>query len=185
MNIVVLTAGRRVVVRPDTTWEKDSEDLYVPDFVGRLSWSPVLFTRVAKPGRSIGLRFAGRYFQTYSYGVLLYPEDLIDGTQEGYACACCLDHTSFLPGEMFDKSASGAGFTLLRDGEEIFRCGEASVPAMEENIAEVSRFCYLRTGDLVATELRPREPLCTREGGQCRLEGISGDVRLCDFKIVF
>lgn len=185
MNIVVLTAGRRVVVRPDTTWEKDSEDLYVPDFVNRLSWSPVLFTRVSKPGRSIGLKFAGRYFQTYSYGVLLYPEDLIDGSQEGYACACCLDHTSFLPGEMFDKSASGAGFTLLRDGEELFRHDGASIPAMEESIAEVSRFCYLRTGDLVATELRPREPLCTRDNGTCRLEGISGEGRILDFNIIF
>ncbi len=186
MNIVVLTAGRRTVVRPDTTWEKDSEDLYVPDFVSRVSWSPVLYARVSKPGRSIGLKFAGRYFRTFGYGALLYPEDLVDGSEEGYASACCLDHTSFLPGEMPDKSATGGQvFRLLRDGEEIFVSESASERMIEESIAEVSRFCYLRTGDLVAAELRPRELLCVRTDGTTRLEGMLGEVRVFDFKTIF
>ncbi len=186
MNIVVLTAARRTVVRPDTTWEKDSEDLYVPDFVNRVSASPVLYARVSKPGRSIGLKFAGRYFQTFGYGVLMYPEDLMDGSEEGYASACCLDHTSFLPGEMPDKSAlDGADFRLLRDGEEVFACGGASAQMIEESIAEVSRFCYLRIGDIVAAELAQRRPLCGRENGSTRLEGMLGDVRVLDFKTIF
>ncbi len=186
MNIVVLTAARRTVVRPDTTWEKDSEDLYVPDFVSRIGWSPVLYARVSKPGRSIGRKFAGRYFRTFGYGVLLYPEDLIDGSEEGYACACCLDHTSFLPGEMPDKSApGGSDFRLLKDGEEIFASGGASAQMIEECIAEVSRYCYLRTGDIVATELEQRRPLCGREDGSTRLEGMLGDVRVFDFKTIF
>ena len=188
MNIVVVTGGGRVVTRPDTTWEKDSEDLYVPDFVSRLSWSPVLFAKISKPGRSIGLRFAGRYFSNFGYGVLLYPEDLMDGSPEGYACACCLDHTSFLPGETFgkeDPKFADGRFSLLRDGEAIFSHGPASARMLEESIAEASRFCYLLIGDLVAAELQPREPLCSRDGSPCRLEGLFGDERLCDFKVIF
>ncbi len=188
MNIVVVTDGGRVVTRPDTTWEKDSEDLFVPDFVSRIGWTPVLFAKISKPGRSIGLRFAGRYFSNFGYGVLLYPEDLMDGSPEGYACACCLDHTSFLPGETFDKAdqkCADGKFSLHKDGETIFSHGPASARMLEESIAEASRFCYLRIGDLVATELQHRELLCSRDDGQCQLEGFFGAGRLCDFKIVF
>lgn len=188
MNIAVLTAGGRVVVRPDTTWEKDSEDLFVPDFVSRISWTPVLYTRISKPGRSIGLKFAERYYNSFGYGVLLYPDDLADGSAEGFACACCLDHTSFLPGLMLDKSSLGegrSGFSLRRDGEEIFSCGPASPSIAEESIAEVSRFCYLRIGDMVATELRPRSLLCTREDGRCLVSGTFRDGFPDEFNIIF
>ncbi len=188
MNIVVLTAGGHVVVRPDTTWEKDSEDLFVPDFVSRISWTPVLFTRISKPGRSIGLKFAERYFKSFGYGVLLYPDDLADASAEGFASACCLDHSSFLPGLMRDIDSLGegpSGFVLRRNGEEIFRCGPASLRTMEESIAEVSRLCYLRIGDLVATELQPRSPLCTREDGRCLVGGTFREGLPDEFNVIF
>ena len=53
MNIVVFSSDSNVFVRPDTTWERDNEDLYVPEFINTLSWTPVLFARISKPGRSI------------------------------------------------------------------------------------------------------------------------------------
>ena len=58
MNIPVITVSGKVIVRPDTTWERDNEDLYLPDFVNSLSWTPVFFARVSKPGRWIGPAFA-------------------------------------------------------------------------------------------------------------------------------
>ncbi len=188
MNIVTLTSSRRVIVRPDTTWEKDGEDFFVPDFVSRLSWTPVVFARISKPGRSIGERFASRYFDRFGYGVLLYPEDLIDGSEEGYACASCLDHTSFLPGTLMDKSGcAAAGFSVLRGEEEIFRIAGESGGRMEAAISEASRFCYLRTGDLLAMELQARTPLCSREDGRCAVHCmIGGECRSdAQFEIIF
>ncbi len=168
MNIVILTYSGKVVVRPDTTWEKDGEDFYVPDFVDRLGWTPVAFARMTRPGRSIGTRFAGRYFESTGHGVLLYPEDLMDGSEEGYASASCLDHTSFLPGTLMPKDTSTL-FSVCRDGEEIFRNSGSQERELEEAISETSRFCYLRTGDLVAIEMQARCPLCTREGERCTI----------------
>ena len=97
MNVVVLTSVGNVVVRPDTTWERDNEDFYVPSFIDSLKYSPVLFARVCKPGRSIGEKFASRYFDAVGYGVLLYPTELLAIKEQGWAAASCLDHTTFLP----------------------------------------------------------------------------------------
>ena len=49
MNIVVLSPSGKTFVRPDTTWERDNEDFYVPEFISRISASRGLYVRVCKP----------------------------------------------------------------------------------------------------------------------------------------
>ena len=39
MNIIVKTSSGHITVRPDTTWEKDNEDFYPPEFVDELTYS--------------------------------------------------------------------------------------------------------------------------------------------------
>ena len=164
MNIVVLSPSGKTFVRPDTTWERANEDFYVPEFISRISASRVLYVRVCKPGRSVGEKFAERYYDSFGYGALLYPEDLIDGSPEGFACASCLDHSSFLSGELSPKEELDPGLRV-----RVCRA-----------IAEVTRFCYIRIGDLIAIETSPREALCSREDGSFHYTEGS-----CDFKIIF
>lgn len=187
MNIVLLTAQGNTVVRPDTTWERDNEDFYAPEFVGELLYSPVLFARVSKPGRSIGEKFASRYFDAYNYGVLLYSADLLAKGEQGYACASCLDHTSFLPFPLYNPvtlGQEGNEFELQKDGKQIFSCRAHSKSDIERAIAEVSKYCYLRIGDMVALELAAPSPLGARpetmeiKGTYCGNETI-------DFKLIF
>ena len=119
MNIVVFSSDSNVFVRPDTTWERDNEDLYVPEFINTLSWTPVLFARISKPGRSISSKFASRYYDGIGYGVLLYPEDLISKGPEGFASACCVDHTSFLTFPTYPPTrldGQDGRFNLSKDG---------------------------------------------------------------------
>jgi len=187
MNIPVLTAGGHVIVRPDTTWDKNSRDVFLPEFVDRVSWSPVLFARISKPGRSIAMRFANRYYDGIGYGVLLYPENLVDGSEEGYASASCIDHTSFLPMPVYNKITLGNEdneFVLLKDGDEIFSYSAATAAMVCKALEDASRSCYLRTGDLVAIELQPRGPLLARADGECRVEGTFCDNRLLDFRVI-
>lgn len=172
MNIIVKTAAGRYIVRPDTTWERDSEDLYVPEFVGKMSFTPVLFARVSRPGRSVGEEFASRYFDGIGFGVLLYPEDMIDGTGEGFAAASCLDHTSFLPfpiQEIDSLVMEGSCFRLEKDGTVIFAYSEGTREMIEKSIAEATRYIYIRTGDLIAIELDTRKPICTRDESRTTL----------------
>lgn len=189
MNIVTLTYGGKTVVRPDTTWEKDNEDLFVPEFVDCLTFTPVVFAKVSKPGRSIGRSFVTRYFEKVGCGILLYPEDFISGgAPEGFAQACCLDHTSFLPGEMSDRTAvPGGDFLVSADTREVFRSPLPALSVIEDGISEVSRFCYLRIGDLVAVEIAGRMELCRRDSGSlCHIvAGNAGNAPVLDFNIHF
>lgn len=149
MNIVVLTYSGKVVTRPETTRKKEHSDLYLPDFVGGLSFSDALFLRIKRPGRSIPESFAHTHFESWCNGMLLYPENFIDGSEEGFATASCLDYTSIIPysyspaGELSDKQLSLAA----------------------KAVSECSRFCFLRTGDFVAVELNERKHLCSRQDG--------------------
>lgn len=190
MNILVKTAGGHVIVRPDTSWERDNEDVFLPEFVQNVSWAPVFFARVCKPGRSVSSNFADRYFDGIGYGVLLYPENLIDGSEEGYACASCLDHTSFLPFPVYNKITLGREsniFELKKDGKRIFSCSSADgQDMMEQAIEEITKFCYIRTGDIIAIELAARSELIARkgDGAECRLQGTYCENFALDFKVI-
>ena len=154
MNILVVTPQNRVVVRPDTTWVRLNNDFYPPEFVNSLSFTRVLYVRICKPGRSVGRRFAERYYDLFGRGILLYPDDLLlDGSPEGFACASCLDHTSYLPCEMAPKSGLSP--------EDAARVCSA--------IELATRFCYIRVGDLLAIELGPPEHLRSREEGSTKV----------------
>ena len=201
MNIVVRTAEGKYIVRPDTTWERDNEDIYIPEFVDRISWTPVLFARISKPGRSVGEDFAERYYDGIGYGVLLYPEDMCDGSEAGFACASCLDHTSFLPFPIYNKvtlDRPGNVFELRfsSDGDSagslIFSHSNASSAEIRKAIAEATRYIYIRTGDIIAIELQPRKPLCSRTAangftacGRAGLKAAFCGNETIDFDIIF
>lgn len=187
MNIVVRTESGKYIVRPDTTWERDNEDVFLPEFVNGASFSPVLFARISKPGRSVGEQFADRYFDGVGFGVLLYPEDMIDGSPEGFACASCLDHTSFLPFPVKEKEAlngQDSAFVIEAGGNEVFRSGAADAAMIRKAIAEATRFIYIRTGDLIAIELAPRKALVSRNEKEICVKGDWKGERTVDFKVI-
>lgn len=165
MNIIVKTASNHYVVRPDTTWERDFEDFFPPEFVSSLGFTPVLTARISKPGRSIGRKFAERYYDFAGFGVLLYPCDLLDGSAEGFACASCLDHTSFIkmpdkPVSELDSFKLSTEFAVLFESEKVSGASEI----IEEAIFEATKYIYIRTGDLIAIELDGIKPLVSRKG---------------------
>ena len=188
MNIVVLNACSNTIVRPDTTLKKNSDDFYVPEFVHSISWSPVLFVRISKPGKYIAPRFAGRHYDSVNYGILLYPEDFIDGREEGYAMASCMDHTSFLPFPMYNKLLLGNPNNKVefrKNGNSLFSSDFATEENVGRILEEVSKICYLRTGDLACLELQQRQKLCSRDEKTCNINGTCCGNYLMDFKIIF
>ena len=150
MNIIVRTYSGNVIVRPDTTWSRNNDDYYVPDFVDSLSWSPVLCVRISRLGKHIGEKFARRYYDGFGPGILLYPENLLDGSEEAYACASVLDRTSCI---------------VLPEGDTALMTEEQTAVA-DAALAQASRICRVRAGDILAVELAAREPLCSRADGR-------------------
>lgn len=119
MNIIVSLFGSNgtdYCFRPDTTLEKESFDYYIPDGVSELTYSPVLFVRLCRAGKAIGEKFAGRYYDSGGFGVLLYGESIIgSGAAAGLSMASSLDKTSLLPFPLIDKDVlekSGNSFSL-------------------------------------------------------------------------
>lgn len=184
MNIPVLTYSGKVVVRPDTTWKRGDEAFYAPDFVEQVTWAPAMYLNICRPGRSIGERFASRYYDAFGVGMLLYPENLVGSCPEGFAMASCIDHTSFLSHPAFGLDSLDEGFSLLKDGEALFSTERIPQPLLDRAVSEVSRFCYLRNGDFLAVELGPRMPLCSRGDGALTVEAFHTSDKVLDFKVV-
>lgn len=187
MNIIVRTYGGHYVTRPDTTWEKDNEDFFPPDFTDSFAWTPVVFARICKPGRSVGERFVRRYYDRVGYGILLYPADHIGEGPEQYAEALTLDHTSFLPDpKMSIEEANGKSFSVLMDGELLLDSTEVPAGVLIDNaVCEATKRLYIRTGDIIAVELAGRAPLCTRAEGNREISGNVGDGVALSFRVRF
>ncbi len=193
MNIILKTSGGHVIVRPDTTWEKDNDDLYLPDFVQSLSYTPILFVRMSRPGRSIQKEFASRYYDSFGYGMLFYPDDLDDGTPEGFAAASCLDKTSLLPFPLYNMVVlgnEGNVFQLEKAGQPLFSCDASQESAIRSTadvdalIEEVTGRVSVRTGDMVAIELAPRMNIFRREEGNLQIRGTYCENEILNFQII-
>lgn len=187
MNIIVKTHGGNVVARPSTTWDKANDEIFFPDFVSKVSWAPVLFARICKAGRAVPWNFARRYYDAIGYGVLLYAENIIDGSPEGYASAICLDHTSLLPEPLYNPITLGSpdnAFILKKNGRKIYGTSDGTCAMVESAIEQTSKSCFLRTGDLVAIELQDRKALCSEPGSHTRLTATYCGNFLLEYEIV-
>lgn len=185
MNIIVSLFGSNgtdYCFRPDTTLEKESFDYYIPDGVSELTYSPVLFVRLCRAGKAIGEKFAGRYYDSGGFGVLLYGESIIgSGAAAGLSMASSLDKTSLLPFPLIDKDVlekSGNIFSLSVNERSVnehsvnehsvnersvnrngtFAC-HPDFAGIPEILHRISLRTSLRTGDIVAVELGERLPI--------------------------
>lgn len=180
MNIIVSLFGNNgadYCFRPDTTLEKESFDYYIPDGVSELTYSPVLFVRLCRAGKAIGEKFAGRYYDSGGFGVLLYGESIIgSGAAAGLSMASSLDKTSLLPFPLIDKDVlenSENSFSLSVNGRSMnehsinersvnrngtFAC-HPDFAGIPEILHRISVRTSLRTGDIVAVELGERLPI--------------------------
>ena len=160
MNIVVRTYSGKIVTRPDTSWKSRDDSFYAPEFVKKASISPIMFLRICRAGKCIAEKFADRYYDRAGYGFLIYAENLIDGSEDGFSSASCLDHTSFFPDLNLDRDLEGspsADFEI-RDGENSALCSVKGLTydGMNSLIELASGRCLLRASDIVAEELGPR-----------------------------
>lgn len=182
MNILVRTADGSVYTRPDTSWNRKSDDFFVPDCVDGLSWAPVLFIRLSRPGKCIGTGFAPRYYDGANFGVLLYAEPMLASGPAGFAASACFDHSSLLSETLLETAViTGKSFAVCKDGKPVFESAACDISVMNGALSAASASCLVRRGDLLCLELAPLQHLCSRTDGTVRLS--SG--ALLDLRIVF
>ena len=184
MNILVQTIDGQIYTRPDTSWERKSGDYYAPESVEGFSWTPVCFVHISRPGKSILPRFAGRYYDSIGFGILLYSEPVC-GTA-GLAASACLDHTSFLPEATFCCGClQGNVFEITLDGAPLFKSASLTTAMADNALATATKSCLVRRGDLLCMELAPLSHLCLREGGTKTIHASFAGTTILDFKLFF
>lgn len=184
MNILIEHPGHRVTYRPDTTWEKNGGDFYPQDDISRLFFSPVLYARILKPGRSIVPRFAHRHYDSAGYGLLFYDGEKIEaGGLTSFSEASCIDRTSFLPYPAPEIPLGGV-YRIECNGKEVFQGNGGSTTALEASLVHISSHIYLRTGDMVCLELSPAAFLAERSEGDLRIKGMLDGTPLFEFQVI-
>ena len=184
MNIVVKPYESALCYcRPDTTWEKESRDLYIPEGVDKVLWAPVVFAKVCKAGKCVSKKFVARYYDAVGFGALVYCND------EAIAFSSCMDHTSILPMPLYNPVIfeNEDNTFVLKAGEmsEAFKTTEAMKVCLEEAICKASERVSLRIGDMVALELAPLKVIAERQTGETNMKAEFGENNLFDLKVIF
>lgn len=195
MNIIVRPYDSSMCYcRPDTTWERENKDFYVPGSIDVIDWAPILFVRISKAGKCIGKKFASRYYDAFNYGALLYCRK--EGSDE-IAFTSCADHSSLLPAPLYNPVVLESPdniFEVSRNGEASFAypASGKNEPAegmlkemIEDTICRASEMTSVRIGDYIAIELVPAGILATREEGDVRFQARYCENSLYDLNIIF
>lgn len=175
-----------IFMKPDSAILKNGKHFYMPDFLGRIDYEAEVVVRINQLGKSIPARFTHRYYDAITVGIDFTARDMQRGFIEagapwelskGFDGSAVLGE--FRPVEQFD--INDTHFSLTIDDETVQSASTSQMLfAVDEIIAYVSRFCTLKTGDLIFTG--------TPAGvGEARigthLKGFLGDDKVLDFHI--
>ena len=184
MNIIVKPHESNLCYcRPDTTWEKESRDLYIPEGVDKVLWAPVVFAKVCKAGKCVSAKFVSRYYDAVGFGMLIYCND------GNIAFSSCMDHTSILPMPLYNPAVlekEDNFFNINIGGKaRTIHTGEHIKQALEDAVCKASERVSLRIGDMVALELSPLDTAADRSTGETVLKGDFCENSLFDLKMIF
>ena len=187
MNIIVRPYGSEGhYCRPDTTWEKESRDLYIPEGIDEVYWAPVAYVRISKAGKCVSGKFVERYYDGIGCGMLIYG--VTAASSEGLPqTSACIDRSSILPMPLYSPAVieDDKEFTVSINGEAAAVALRSVKPLMEESICKASQLTSLRIGDYVAVELQAPERLASMENGGVAVKGSFCENEIFDFKIIF
>lgn len=146
-----------IFMKPDSAIIKNGKHFYVPDFLGRVDYEAEIVVRINKLGKSIPARFAYRYYDAITVGIDFTARDMQRAFIEagapwelskGFDGSAVLGE--FRPVEQYD--INDVPFSLTIDEKVVQSASTAQMLfKVDEIIAYISRFCTLKTGDLIFT----------------------------------
>ena len=146
-----------IFMKPDSAIIKNGKHFYVPDFLGRVDFEAEIVVRINKLGKSIPARFAHRYYDAITVGIDFTARDMQRAFIEagapwelskGFDGSAVLGE--FRPVEQYN--INDVPFSLTIDNKVVQSASTAQMLfKVDEIIAYISRFCTLKTGDLIFT----------------------------------
>ena len=172
-------------VLADSSLQKNRKPFFVPDWSDEIECGAELVVRVCRLGKAIPERFAHRYYDAVTVGVGFVDREMERKTlaagQSGGLCRS-FDSASII-GDWVDKArfrdVQTLGFRLDANGETVqqgFSC--EMVHSIDSIVAYISRFCTMKTGDLIFTGA-PAAGLKVNVGD--RMEGYIDNEKVLDF----
>ena len=146
-----------IFMKPDSAIIKNGKHFYVPDFLGQIDYEAEIVVRINKLGKSIPARFAHRYYDAITVGIDFTARDLqrrLIAAGEPWDMSKGFDGSAvlgeFRPVEQYDINNVDFSLTI---NDEIVQSANSSqmLFPVDEILAYVSRFCTLKTGDLIFT----------------------------------
>ncbi|MDD3034984.1 MAG: hypothetical protein PHT25_10370 [Bacteroidales bacterium] len=156
MNIAVfLVKSEDFYFKPDNTFIKGGSDYFIPDIVDTLYVSAAFVVRINKAVKYTTSDFAGRYYNEVAFGCILNPSDIVKSSSPlSSGLALAMDHTAYVTDKYADKKEV-SGEVSFCFGKKEFRINisEEYLKLADKAIERVSRYCSLKSGDLIFLEL--------------------------------
>lgn len=147
-----------IFMKPDSSILRNRRPFFLPDHLGRVDYETELVVRISRLGKSIGARYADRYWDAVTLGIDFTARDMQeDFRKKGLPWELCkgFDQSAVI-GEWIPKEKAGdlqdLHFNLDIDGRTVQQGHTADmIFPVAEIIEYVSSFCTLKTGDLIFT----------------------------------
>ena len=146
-----------IFMKPDSAIIKNGKHFYVPDFLGQIDYEAEIVVRINKLGKSIPARFAHRYYDAITVGIDFTARDMqrrLIAAGEPWDMSKGFDGSAvlgeFRPVERYDINDIDFSLTINDEVVQSANSSQMLFP-VDEVIAYVSRFCTLKTGDLIFT----------------------------------
>ena len=175
-----------IFMKPDSAIIKNGKHFYVPDFLGRVDFEAEIVVRINKLGKSIPARFAHRYYDAITVGIDFTARDMQRAFIEagspwelskGFDGSAVLGE--FRPVEQYN--INDVPFSLTIDDKVVQSASTAQMLfKVDEIIAYISRFCTLKTGDLIFTGTPAG---CGPVSIGTHLRGYIGEDKVLDFQV--
>lgn len=146
-----------IFMKPDSAILKNGKPFFVPDFLGCVEYEAEIVVRISNLGKNIPTRFAHRYYDAVTVGIDFTARDwqrqlIAEGApwelSKGFDGAATLGE--FVSTEGLD--VNNLSFRLDIDGKTVQSSNSSNMLfSIDEIVNYVSKYCTLRTGDLIFT----------------------------------
>jgi 2-keto-4-pentenoate hydratase/2-oxohepta-3-ene-1,7-dioic acid hydratase in catechol pathway len=154
------TGENKFFLKPDSALVKGSKDLYIPDNIEGVIYSPSLVFRINKSSKRTERRFARRYYNEVSYGINMYDYRFRQNSSSDFFDLVRLtffDNSCYSGDEFFslDKYEISGNINLAIDGVVALTCRISEDILEEANMAIelISGYCSMKSGDLIYIQL--------------------------------
>ena len=188
MQHTLLLSEPTIFMKSDASLLKDGRPFFIPDFSSDMQYEAEIVVKINRLGKSIGKRFAHRYYDEITLGIDMTARDLQRKLKDSglpWEISKSFDNSAvigkFISLEKEGWDINAIPFRLDIDGNTVQQGNTANMIFKTDVIIEyISRFVTLKMGDLVFTGTPAGVGKVEINN---RLQGYINDRELLDFQI--